>query len=155
MPLTDKERVHICEVAKSWYETPYRGWTCLKGVGCDCGQLLKGVFMEAGHQPADGVPTPKDYSLHIGQHRHSTEYVDMIEKYFRKIPESEVLPGDIVVYKIGLAFAHAAIIVKWPEHIVHSLEREGVHAGHGMNFKFGRLEKRFYTVKDEFCEEVK
>ena len=42
MGLTDKQREKVCEVAKSWYGTPYRGWTCIKGVGCDCGQLLKG-----------------------------------------------------------------------------------------------------------------
>jgi len=83
------------------------------------------------------------------------EYISIIEKYMREIPESEVKPGDVVVYKLGLAFAHAAIIVKWPEHVIHSLEREGVHAGHGKNFKFGRLEKKFYTVKDEWCKEEK
>jgi hypothetical protein len=152
MPLTDQQREHIVEVAKYWYGTPYRGWTCLKGIGADCGQLLKGVYMEAGHQPADGVPTPLDYSLQVSLHRKSMEYINIIEKYMREIPESEVKPGDVVVYKLGLAFAHAAIIVKWPEHIIHSLNREGVTAGHGMNFKFGRLEKKFFTVRDEFCE---
>jgi cell wall-associated NlpC family hydrolase len=139
------------QVAKSWYKTPYRGWTCLKGIGCDCGQLLKGVYQEAGLRPPDGVPTPKDYSLRVAQHQASTDYIDTIGKYFREIPESEVLPGDIVVYKLGLAFAHAAIIVKWPEHIIHSLEREGVHAGHGMNNKFRPLQKKFYTLQDQFC----
>ncbi len=78
------------------------------------------------------------------------EYVQTVEKYMREIPESEVLPGDVVVYKIGLAFAHAGIVVKWPEHIIHALAREGVHAGHGKNFKFGRLEKRFFTVREEY-----
>jgi hypothetical protein len=155
MPLTDAQREHIIEVAKSWYRTPYRGWTCLKGVGCDCGQLLKGVFMEAGHQPSDGVPTPKDYSLQVYKHVSSTEYIDTIEKYFREIPESEVKSADIVVYKLKKAYAHAAIIVDWPRHVIHSLEREGVHAGHGMNHKFSRLEKKFLTLRDELCEEAK
>jgi NlpC/P60 family len=151
MPLTTEEREHIIEVAKSWYGTPYRGWTCIKGVGCDCGQLLKGVFMEAGHQPSDGVPTPKDYSLHLTQHRRSTEYIDILSKYFREIPESEILPGDVVVYKLGHGFAHAAIIVDWPTHVIHSLQREGVTAGHGKNFKFGHLKQRFFTLQDQFC----
>lgn len=153
MPLTDTQRQHIVDTAKSWYGTPYRGWTCQKGVGADCGQLLKGVFTEAGFQPADGVPTPKDYSLRVAQHRRSTEYVDIIEKYFREISEFEVRPGDLVVYKLGLAFAHAAIIVKWPDHVIHALEREGVTAGHGMNLKFGRLQKKFYTLQDIYCKQ--
>jgi hypothetical protein len=149
--LTDEQREHIIEVAESWYGTPYHGWTCLKGIGCDCGQLLKGVFMEAGHQPPDGVPTPSDYSLDVWLHREDTTYVDTIMKYFREIPESEVKPGDIVCYKLGHAMAHAGIIKVWPEHIIHSLKRDGVTAGHGMNFKFGRLEKKFFTLKDEHC----
>jgi hypothetical protein len=152
MPLTDQERENIVKVAESWYSTPYRGHTCLKGVGCDCGQLLKGVYMEAGHRPEDGVPLPSDYSLQVFLHRKDTQYIDTVSKYMREIPEVEVKPGDLVVYQIGHAFAHAAIIVKWPKHVVHALMREGVCAGDGMNHKFGRLKKKFFTVKDEFCE---
>jgi cell wall-associated NlpC family hydrolase len=151
MPLNEKERENVVRVAKEWYGTPYRGWTCLKGVGCDCGQFLKGVYMEAGHRPDDGIPTPPDYSLQVSQHRKSTEYIDIINKYMREITEAEVLRGDVVVYKLGLAFAHAAIVVSWPDHIIHSLERYGVCAGHGLNFKFGRLDKKFFTVRDEYC----
>jgi cell wall-associated NlpC family hydrolase len=151
MPLTDAQRENIVRVAKEWYGTPYRPHTCLKGVGCDCGTLLKGVYTEAGHQPEDGIPTPEHYSVQTYLHRKSTEYIDIIAKYMREIPESEVKPGDVVVYKLGHAFAHAAIIVEWPKHVIHSLNREGVHAGHGMNFRFGRLEKKFYTVKDDHC----
>jgi len=151
MPLTDTQRAHIVAVAESWYGTPYRGWTCLKGIGCDCGQLLKGVFIEAGFQFNDGIPTPLDYSLQVSMHRKSMEYIGIVGRYMREITEAEVLPGDVVVYKLGLAFAHAAIIKSWPSHVIHSLNREGVTAGHGMNMKFGKLEKKFFTLKDENC----
>jgi hypothetical protein len=153
MPLTDKEREHIVEVAKSWYDTPYRSWTCLKGIGCDCGTLLKGVFMESGHRPGDGIPVPADYSPRVYLHRKDTQYIDIIEKYMREISEPEAKPGDVVIYKLGKGvWAHAAIIVEWPRHVIHCLEREGVHAGHGMNHKFSRLKKKFLTLKDEFCQ---
>jgi hypothetical protein len=157
MSLTDKARQNIVRVAESWYGTPYRGHSCLKGAGTDCGQLLKGVFIEAGHKFDDGIPLPKDYSLQVAQHRKDTAYIETVEKYMREVTEADALPGDVVIYKLGLAFAHAAIIKAWPEHVIHALEREGVTAGHGMNFKFGRLEKKFYTLKDEFCgsEETK
>ena len=150
MPLTEQQRQNIVKVTESWYGTPYRGHSCLKGAGVDCAQLLKGVFVEAGHLRED-IPLPKDYSLQVSQHRHDTEYIETVERYMREIPESEVLPGDVVVYKLGLAFAHAAIIKSWPEHVIHALERDGVTGGHGMNFKFGRLEKKFFTLKDEHC----
>jgi hypothetical protein len=155
MPLTTAQRAHLIEVTESWYGTPYRGHSCLKGAGVDCGQLLKGVLVEAGHLPAD-IPMPKDYSLQVSQHRHDTEYIDTVEKYMREISEAEVKPGDVVVYKMGVGvFAHAAFIKVWPEHVIHALERYGVTAGHGMNFRYGRLDKKFYTLKDEFCGEEK
>jgi hypothetical protein len=157
MPLTDQQREHVVEVAKSWYGTPYHPCTCLKGIGADCGQILKGVYVEAGHkfEEGDPIPTPVDYNVRTYLHQKSTVYLDIVKKYMREIPESEMKPGDVVVYKIGHAFAHAAIIVKWPEHVIHSLNPEGVHAGHGMNLKFGRLEKKFFTLKDSFIAEEK
>lgn len=158
MGLTNEERQHIVEVAETWYGTPYRGWTCLKGIGCDCVQLLKGVFMEAGYE-ADGIPIREDYPLYFAKHKKSTEYVDGILKYMREIPESEVLPADVVAYQIGKGFTHAAIIKTWPDFVIHALEDYGVAGGHGIKFKFGRLEKKFFTLKEEFCktkvEEVK
>jgi cell wall-associated NlpC family hydrolase len=152
MPLTSTQREHIVKVAESWYHTPYRGWSCLKGAGVDCGQFLKGVYAEAGFLPGD-IPLPKNYSLQVSQHRKDTEYIDTVARYMREIPEAEVLPGDVVIYKLGLAFAHGAIVVNWPEHIIHALERYGVTAGHGTNLKFGRLEKKFFTLREEFLPE--
>jgi cell wall-associated NlpC family hydrolase len=147
--LTNEQRQHIVDVAKCWIGTPYRGWSCVKGAGVDCGQLLKGVFEEAGHCN-DGITLPENYSLQVFQHRKDTTYIDYVNKYMREITEAEALPGDVVVYRLGLAFAHAAIVVAWPEHIIHAVEFQGVISGHGKNFKFGRLEKRFFTLRDEY-----
>jgi cell wall-associated NlpC family hydrolase len=161
MPLTDPQRENIVQVARSWIKTPYRDCSCTKGAGVDCGQLLKGVFLEAGHRPADGVPVPETYSTQIWLHKKDTSYIDTITKYMREIPESEVKPGDVVMYQMGRGFAHGAIIVKWPEHIVHALQRDGVCSGHGgqgqisTNATFSRMKKKFFTVKDEFCGETK
>jgi hypothetical protein len=153
MSLSDNQRLHIIEVAKSWVNTPYRGHSCLKGAGVDCGQLLKGVYIEAGHQFPDGIPLRSDYSLQVSQHKHDTEYIDIISKYMREVPESEVKPGDIVVYKMDLAFAHAAFVIDWPHFIIHAINDPGVCGGHGMNNKFGKLSKRFYSLRDEFIGE--
>ena len=149
MGLSDAQRANIVAVAESWYKTPYRGWSCLKGAGVDCGQLLKGVYIDAGYFPSDGIPLPLDYSLQVSQHRHDTSYIETVAKYMREIPEAEAKPADVVVYKMGLAFAHAGIIKSWPEHIIHALERDGVTGGHGMNFKFGRLEKKWFDLTTE------
>jgi hypothetical protein len=149
MPLSDEQRDMVCKEADSWFGTPYRGWSCLKGAGTDCGQYLYGVFHGLGFIPE--VTLPKDYSLQVSQHQVSYEYVQFIERFCREIPMMEAKPADIVVYKMGLAFAHAAIIIKWPDRVIHCFAR-GVKHAHGTNMPgFRHTEKKFFTLKEEFC----
>src|SRR5208282_3228832 len=153
MPLTQEQRTKIVEEAFHWVraKTPYRGWSSIKGAGADCGQLLYGVFRDTGHLP-DDLPLPKDYSLHVAQHRKSTEYVDVVATYMREIPEAEALPGDVVIVKIGLAYAHGALIVRWPGCIIHAVANRGVSCSHGTTAPMLRKRpKRFFTLKEEYC----
>jgi cell wall-associated NlpC family hydrolase len=148
--LTLKQRYAIVAEAKTWIGTPYRGWSHLKHYGVDCGQLLAGVFMATGHVPKN-IRLPKDYSLQVAEHKASTEYVDIVGQYMREIAETEVLPGDVVVFKLGLAYAHAAIIVKWSEIIIHAIAHRGVTTAHGRNFPlFRHCEKKFFTLREAF-----
>jgi len=155
MGLTPEQRKKIVAEAADWCkDTPYRGNTAIKNVGCDCAMLLFGVYRDAGFIAAD-TAVPRNYQMNVAMHKRDDRYINTIRRFAREIPESEVQPGDIVVYKIGRGYSHAAIIVKWPEHIVHALERDGVHAGHGKNWEFGKYERVFLTLKDEFCGEKK
>lgn len=150
MPLTPAQRARIVEVALSWAGTPYRGWTCKKGVGADCGQFLRGVYIEAGFFRE--IPVPANYSLQAAQHRQTTEYRELVETYMRQIPESEVLPGDVVLFRVGKGFAHGAIVKSWPDFVIHALLRYGVTGGHATaNNRFARLPKIFFTLREEFC----
>ncbi len=155
MPLTPEQRARVVRVAEGWVGTPYRGWTCRKGVGCDCGQLIRGVYLEAGFRFDDGIPTPETYSLFATLHRRSTVYREIVERYMREITEPEVLPGDVALFKLGHEFAHGAIVKRWPDYVIHALSRYGVCAGHARdNNRFRRLPVRFYTLKDEHCDGV-
>lgn len=152
MPLTDKQRNKIVEITKSWLKTPYKGWSHVKGCGVDCGQLLAAVFVEAGHFPKTLLEAlPKDYSLQVAQHRASTEYIELVEKFMCEIPESEVKPGDVVAYKLGLAFAHAGIVIEWPNYIIHAVARHGVVGADGKREPIFRHKAvQFYTLKEEY-----
>lgn len=149
--LTHSQRAAIVTEALTWIGTPYRGWSCLKGAGTDCGQLIYGVFRNCELLPE--IELPKDYSLQVAMHRASTEYVDTVAQYCREIPEAEAKPGDIVVYKLGLAYAHAALIVEWPNFIIQAEARHGVSGAHGTKSPiFRRAERRFFTLKEEYCK---
>jgi hypothetical protein len=96
---------------------------------------------------------PKDYPLYIGQHRASTEYVDLVLRYFREIPESEVQPGDLVVWRLtgSKSYCHGAIIKSWPDYFIHAFGDQ-VKAGNAKSrLRFLKSEKLFFTLKDIYC----
>ena len=155
MPLTAELRQRIVDEAISWVKakTPYRGWSKKKGVGADCGQIIHAVYSAVGLLSKD-IQLPKDYRLGVAQHRASTEYVDLVAIYMREIPEAEAQAGDVVVYKFQdqLAYAHGAIIVRWPDKVVDAQLHGGVKIRHGINQpSFAKAFKRFFTLKEEYC----
>jgi hypothetical protein len=112
------ERDRVCAIAESWIGTPFHDEACVKGAGVDCAQLLRGVFVEAG------LVAPFDTGHYSPQHfMHSPEerFLGWVQQFAHEIPQDEVRPGDIVLYRICKAFAHGAIVVQpgWPE-IVHA-----------------------------------
>ena len=131
--MTPSERQAVITEALTWVGTPYRGHSCIKGKrgGVDCGQLLYGVYHGLGLIPEIDLPT--DYSLQVGQHQASTEYVSLVDRFFSPIEEAAVLPGDLVLYRIGHAYAHAGIIIEWPSFVVHAELLHGVSGTHGLN----------------------
>lgn len=146
--LTTEQREQIVAIAKTWMQTPYHGWSMVKHCGVDCGQLLAAVYMEAGLIPAD-LDLPKDYPLFIGLHRASNEYVDVVLRFFQEIPESEVLPGDLVVWKLtgSRSFCHGAIVTAWPD-FIHACG-DGVKAGNAKaRLRFRKSEQMFFTLKE-------
>lgn len=154
MPLTTEQRAAIVAEAKSCIGTPYRGWSRVKGPkgGLDCGQILALVYHNVGFLSAAVLDTlPRYYSLSVAQHKESTEYIDLIRTYFDEIPEAQVLPGDIVVYKLGHAFAHAALIVEWPAFVVHAFAHGGVRGASGDKHpRLMKTSRKFFTLKEEF-----
>jgi cell wall-associated NlpC family hydrolase len=146
--MTNEQREAVVAEAKTWIGTPYRGWSCTKGAGVDCGQLLYGVFHNLGLVPTI-TDLPKDYPLFIGLHRASTEYVDLVLTHFREIAEAGAQPGDIVVWKLtgSKSFCHGAIVTAWPD-FIHAFG-DKVKQGNGKTgLRFLKSQKLFFTLKD-------
>jgi len=148
--LTTEQRAAVVKEALTWVGTPYRGHSCVKGAGTDCGQLLYGIFRALQLVPE--VVLPKDYSLQVALHQVSTEYVDFIRRFMREIPEALVSPGDVVVYELGLSYAHGALVLEWPGFVIQAEARHGVSGSHGTRTPlFRRATRLFFTLKDEYC----
>lgn len=150
--MNKEQRDNVVAETETWMGTPYRGWSRVKGHGVDCGQLLAAVYMATGHIPKD-LQLPTDYPLFIGLHQASTEYVDLVLRYFREIPESEVQPGDVVVWRLtgSKSYCHGAIVKSWPDYIIHAYG-DSVRAGNAKaRLRLQKSDKLFFTLQDAFC----
>ena len=155
MSLTAAQREEIVSESKTWLGTKYVGWTAIKGPrgGTDCGQLIFGIYRNCRYLPAD-IHLPKDYSLQVAQHQASTEYIDIVATYMREIQVDEILPGDVVIFKLGLAYAHGAIITDFPT-IIHALYHGGVQGGNILKHpKLNKAERKYFTLRDQYCSKI-
>ena len=116
-PAEIEGRARIIAEAISWVRTPFHDDARLKGIGVDCAQLVAGVYLDAGVVPAFEIPR---YTAQWFMHRSEEKLLDFVSRFGREIPESDVRPGDLAIYKIARAYAHAAIIVDWPSEIIHA-----------------------------------
>lgn len=107
--MTPQQRDAVCTEAKTWIGTPYHHHGRIKGVGVDCGQLLVGVFHNAGLVPnVDLGAYATDWHLH-----HSEElYLGWMRKFCRPILREDAQPGDIEVFRFGRTYSHGTVIVQ-------------------------------------------
>jgi cell wall-associated NlpC family hydrolase len=138
------DRGTVVAGARGWCGTPYHAHARIKGVGVDCAQLLIAVYADAGAiEPFDAGTYSTQWHLHNSEEL----FVTWIERFADLISESEVLPGDVVLYRFGRTFSHGAIVTEWPL-VVHAWMRskcvveEVGTAGYCEN-----RERRFYRIR--------
>lgn len=120
--MSESARAAVLAAARSWLATPFHHAAQLKGVGVDCVHLIEAAYREAG--VIEGVEI-EAYSPQIMLHRGEETVIPYLLRYGREIPESEARAGDVVLYKVGRSFSHAAIIVDWPTRIIHAHSKSG------------------------------
>jgi NlpC/P60 family putative phage cell wall peptidase len=110
---------HVLLIAESWIGTSYRHQASLKGVGCDCLGLVRGIWRELyGHEPELPPPYAPDWAERSGEDR----LMDAALRHFGPpLPSAEALPGDLLLFRWRpqLAAKHAGIL---------SAERQFIHA---------------------------
>ncbi len=103
--------VEIVRIARSWIGTPYVHQASVRGAGCDCLGLLRGVVRElTGAEPETPPPYSPDWAeatgaetLHAALARHLTE-----------IDPATIAPGDVALFRMvrrGPA-KHCGIVAK-------------------------------------------
>jgi cell wall-associated NlpC family hydrolase len=128
-------REQIVSEALSFLRTPYHPSARIKGVGVDCAQLIYCVYHALGLMPE--LPAEARSARYFIANKDS-KYLDTILQFAREIPESEVAPGDLILYKQPSfpVYHHGAIVISWPDTIIHAIRGSGVIQGHGTDEGF-------------------
>ena len=100
-------RREIVREALEWVGTPFHDCASVKGQGCDCIGLLKGVYTAVGIvQPFDMPAYPPQWF----QHHDEPKFLNGLASYgARRVKEGQ--PGDIAMYNYGRHAAHGGIII--------------------------------------------
>lgn len=105
MPLT---RAQIVAEARAWIDTPYRHQASLKGVGCDCLGLIRGVWRALiADEPEPVPPYAPDWAEATG----SESLAAAARRHLVEVAVADVAPGDVLLFRWRARFPakHAAI----------------------------------------------
>lgn len=112
-------------VAQGWIGTPYRHQASLKGVGCDCLGLVRGIWRELyGAEPELLPPYAPDWAERGGEDR----LMGAAKRHFLPLPGMEqAQPGDLLLFRWRAdASAKHLGILAGPQHFIHAYEQAAV-----------------------------
>lgn len=119
------EPARILAIAEAWIGTPYRHQASLKGVGCDCLGLVRGIWREVyGREPEAPEPYAPDWAERSGGER----LADAAARHFGpSISAADKAPGDLLIFRwrAGLAAKHLGILSEGGR-FIHAYEQAGV-----------------------------
>jgi NlpC/P60 family putative phage cell wall peptidase len=113
----------IAEV-RSWIGTPYRHQASLRGTGCDCLGLIRGVWRAAmGSEPE----LPPAYSPDWAEASGSETLAEAAKRHLVEIDFGAAREGDVVLFRWrnNLPAKHAAILIA-PDRFIHAQEGAAV-----------------------------
>lgn len=89
-------RAEIVRVARLWIGTPYHHQASLKGVGCDCLGLLRGVWRECvGPEPESPPAYRPEWAEASGQER----LMEAALRWLEPVPSVVPQAGDVLLFR--------------------------------------------------------
>ena len=111
-------RDEIVAKTRSWIGTPYRHQASLKGVGCDCLGLVRGVWRAViGEEPERTPP----YAPDLAEALSGEPLADAAARHLIAIERDTFRAGDVLLFRwrANLPAKHAAIVTA-PDLMVHA-----------------------------------
>jgi NlpC/P60 family putative phage cell wall peptidase len=108
----------IVAAARGWIGTPYAHQASLKGVGCDCLGLIRGVWREVVGEEPEAVPA---YAPDWAEAACGEPLAEAGRRHMIEIPYTEYRAGDVLLFrwKPYLPAKHAGI-ASTPHTMIHA-----------------------------------
>jgi NlpC/P60 family putative phage cell wall peptidase len=114
------DTARIVDAARSWLGTPYHHQASVKGAGCDCLGLVRGVYEELYGKPAE---TPPPYSRDWAEASSIETMIEAARRHLIAIDLGDAREGDVVIFRLrsGAMAKHAAILTG-EARMIHAME---------------------------------
>ena len=114
----------VIATARRWLGTPYHDQASLRGVGCDCLGLARGVWRDLlGAEPQPVPPYSRDW----GETGAREVLADGARAMLIEIPVAQIGPGALVLFRMApRAIAKHVGILTAPDQFIHAYDRLGV-----------------------------
>jgi NlpC/P60 family putative phage cell wall peptidase len=114
----DATRARILAAARAFLGTPYHHQASLKGVGCDCLGLVRGVWREVHGAEPEATPP---YAVHWAAHAAGETLALAAGRHMLPVAPTARRPGDLLLFRWRdhLPAAHCAILSS-PERMLHA-----------------------------------
>ncbi len=111
-------RAAVVAAARGWLATPYRHQMSVRGVGCDCLGLVRGVWREVvGPEPEAPPPYTPDWAERSG----AETLRDAARRWLSEVTLTAARPGDVILFRMGPgAPAKHAAILSAPDRLLHA-----------------------------------
>lgn len=144
-------RDRIVSEALTWVGTKYHHKGRIKGVGVDCGGLIYEVYKKVLGIPPE--PFPSYYAEDWSLHKDNNElYLNFIMPYVKTA--SNLMLGDLAIFKFGRAFAHGTIYIGNGK-VIHAYGRTGagsviVTPVKTLTIGSANRQSKFFTVDEKW-----
>lgn len=120
-----ESRQQVLIIARTWLDTPYQHQASVKGAGCDCLGLIRGIWRTLyGAEPE----TPPNYTPNWAEERGQETLLQAARRWL--VPTLNPEPGDVLLFRmragspckhIGILSAHDRLIhAYWGRAVVES-----------------------------------
>lgn len=88
-------RQHVLQITRQWLDTPYQHQASVKGAGCDCLGLIRGIWRALyGSEPE----TPPNYTPNWAEDRGAETLLCAARRWLH--PTDAPRPGDVLLFRM-------------------------------------------------------